>query len=838
MEIVERMLASLPGPTMLVFEDLQWADDVSLEVIAELARRSRDRPFLLVGNYRIEDVEPGASLRVWRSRLITQRMAEEVRLARLTQAQTALVATLILDTGLPAPREVAEAVYARTDGLPLHIEELLGALSPQARMNGAAIREAGVPESIEDAVVARIAQRSPEAQAVARAGAVIGRSFVPAVLAGIMDAPPEALEAPLAELVDHFVLVPSGSPAAYDFRHQLLRDALYRTIPTWERRRFHARAGEFGAQLEGASVIHASVHYERAGLRRQAFQAALSGARDAARMWAHREAFDLYGRAVANVPDDLGPDNLAALLDAYAVEALAIDENEIAERTFREARAAYLEAGRPATAVEMLTGVLHVWNREARPIDERAELAASLLEEIERFPPLGVRGKLPGWLLDEAARIELDRMAIEPACRVIETMRSTAAANDDQWLATQADGLEAMAAVLEGEVPDGLDRIWSAALTAQHEGFGELGGTVSRDAATFAVRAMDYRRADRFLASGLSYVRSNEQSHCRHVMGATEALVAWARGEWDNALVAARQTIADRGSERAVAIAQWGVGFAAFGRGDLDTADQALRAALALGVASGAIDLVLPPRWGLAEAALLANRPGEAAAHCQEALSLVQGVGELWLLVPFVVTGVRAEHAAGRPTEAEAWLEACARHLPPIAAAAGPALDHGRGLVALAAGSTGIARQALEAAVDGWDERMRTWEATWARLDLGHCLARLNRFAEAVALAVDARTVASRLDSRPLAERADALQRLARGHVSVDEPWRPLTAREFAVARLISEGRTNAEIAIELSIAPKTASSHVEHILAKLGASRRTEIAAWAVAVERASGRG
>jgi len=78
------------------------------------------------------------------------------------------------------------------------------------------------------------------------------------------------------------------------------------------------------------------------------------------------------------------------------------------------------------------------------------------------------------------------------------------------------------------------------------------------------------------------------------------------------------------------------------------------------------------------------------------------------------------------------------------------------------------------------------------------------------------------------------LQRTARGHVQVDEPWRPLTAREFAVARLVTEGLTNAEIAAELAIASKTASSHVEHILAKLGASRRAEIAAWASAVERA----
>jgi len=84
MELVERILISLPGPTMLSFEDLQWADDVSLEVIAELARQSRDRQLLLTGDYRTEEVAPGASLRDWRARLITQRIAEEVRLAPLT----------------------------------------------------------------------------------------------------------------------------------------------------------------------------------------------------------------------------------------------------------------------------------------------------------------------------------------------------------------------------------------------------------------------------------------------------------------------------------------------------------------------------------------------------------------------------------------------------------------------------------------------------------------------------------------------------------------------------------------------------------------------------------
>ena len=838
MGLVERILISLPGPTMLSFDDLHWADDVSLEIIAELARQSRDRPLLLTGDYRTEDVAPGAGLRDWRARLITQRIAEEVRLAPLTEAETALVTTLILDTGLPAPREVSAAVFERTDGIPLHIEELLGALSDEARADGTAIREATVPDTIEDAVIARIAHRSPEAQAAARAGAIIGRCFVPEVLAGIMDVPPEALEAPLQELVDHFVLDPPGLRGLYDFRHQLLRDALYRTIPASERRRFHARAGEFGAQLEGASEIHASVHYERAGLRRQAFEAAIAGARDAARLSAHREAFELYRRAVANVPDDLDHGDRGALLEAYSNEAAAIEENEIAEPTSRDARAAYLAADRPAKAAEMLVGVLGIWRREARSVVERSDLAAALFDELEALPTGSEREIARVALFDEWTRVHLETISVDAARSTIETMRETATALGDAAAAIQANAFTAIVDVLDGRITEGLDGISSAAYEAQGAGFEDTGVTAFRDAATMAVRTMRYARADRFLAAGMRYADAIEQSHCRHVMGAASALVAWAGADWVDATATARQTMADHGCRRALSMARWAVGYVALGQGDFQTADTELSAALSVGEESGAVDLILPPLWGLAEAALLADRPDQAAERCHDALERARAVGERALLAPFVVTGVRAKQAAGRPADAEVWLAACAEHLSAIPDVALPALDHGHGLVALAAGATGVARNALGAAIDGWDERGRVWEATWARLDLANCLTRLNRFADAVVLAVEARAVASRLDSRPLADRADALQRMARGHVSVDEPWRPLTAREFAVARLITEGMTNAEIASELSIASKTASSHVEHILAKLGASRRTEIAAWASAVEHAAGRG
>jgi DNA-binding CsgD family transcriptional regulator len=833
MDVVDRILDGLTGPTVLGFEDLQWTDDLSLEIMAEIARRSRDRQVLLCAGYRTDEAPAGSSLRDWRSRWITQRLAEEIRLAPLTQAETALVTTLILDTGLPAPREVATAVYERTDGIPLHIEELLGALSAEARANGLAIREATVPDTIEDAVLARLSHRSAEAQAVAKAGAVIGRCFNTEALAGIMDVPPDSIDEPLQELVDDFVLEPPGARGVFDFRHQLLRDAIYRSVPSAERRRLHARAGEFGTLLEGQSEIHSSLHYERAGLRRRAFEAALAGARDAARLSAHREAFELYRRAIDNMPDDIAPAERGEILDGYGAAAGAIEENEVAEQAGWDAAAAFTEAGEPARSVLARTTALSLWRREGRPISERMALAEALWTEMDDVPDGAEASGSRAMVAILAAITRTDGGETRDARTWLARAREHARRAADEDLLLMIDWKEAVADVVEGEIAVGMTRLGEVAHRAEQAGYEETGVSAFRDAATLAARAMEYGEATRWINEGLRYADAIEQSHCAHVMSATGAMVSWAESRWGEAATQARQAVADHGCPRAANTARWTVGYVALGRGALDEATEALTAALDFGEGAESVDLCLPPLWGLAEVALQAGDPDRASALCHEALDRARVVGERVLFVPFVVTGVRAEQSAGRPDAAGVWLEACRTFLESVRGVAGPALDHGRGLVALADGATGIARAALENAVRGWDDKSRIWEATWARLDLAHCLTRSNRYAEAVPLAIEARTVASRLDSRPLADRADALTRMARGRVAVDEPWRPLTAREFAVARLISEGLTNGEIADSLGIAPRTASSHVEHILAKLGASRRAEIATWASTIDR-----
>jgi len=171
LDVVDRVASRIDRPTILKFEDLQWADDISLEAIGELARMSQTLPILIVGAYRRDDTPPGTPFRDWRARLLTQRRAEEIRLDRLSLQATGTMTTLLLGTGLPAPRDVVQAVFDRSDGLPLHVEELIAAARGAGSVDASTIKAADVPDTIEDAVRARVARRSPAAQAVAQAAA-------------------------------------------------------------------------------------------------------------------------------------------------------------------------------------------------------------------------------------------------------------------------------------------------------------------------------------------------------------------------------------------------------------------------------------------------------------------------------------------------------------------------------------------------------------------------------------------------------------------------------------------------------------------------------------------
>jgi DNA-binding CsgD family transcriptional regulator/tetratricopeptide (TPR) repeat protein len=828
-EIVDLLTPDIP--TALIFEDLQWADDLSLETLMVLARETRDRPLLLVGAYRSNEALTSSVLREWRSRLVTQRIAEEVRLRRLSRDETALMTTLILGTGLPAPRDVVDAVYARTDGVPLHIEELCSALGRERLADSRAVLDAAVPETLEDATLARMQRPSAEAQAVARAGAVLGRSFVPAVLAGIMNVPVESLDDPIQELVDHDVLDAAEVGGQYDFRHQLLRDALYRSVPVGDRRRFHARAAEFGGLLEGASEIHASVHYERAGMTQEAFRTALAAAKQAMTMSSHREAFELCRRALDNMPASLPDPEKVQLLLLYADTAANTDRSALATDFYNRARNLALRIGEPIRAIEGLANLVNLARREGDSVSNRRDLARRLLNEIEAAPPGAERDEFHVFGFQLLAYVELDAGRYDAARAAATEAQAIAEraglAADVQYLGLFLAQLD----VIEGHVADGIQQMRSLGEVIRAAGREDSGVSCYRDVALASIRAMDFREAGTGLDEGLRYAESVEQTFCGHILQSAEAIVSWAAGDWSEAARQGGQALSDPGSGGSRAMAQWAIGYVDAARGRRREAEEHLQAALGYGRHAERLDLQLPAQWGLAEAALHGGDPARAAALADEALELAR-VGNDWTFIaPFAVTGVRAHQAAGRPEAAARYLEQFLRLIGLGREIARPSILHATGLVQLAEGSIVLARESLEAAVGAWEERGLRWQTMWAKLDLAAAQLRSRRFAEAVALIDDVRREAAALESPPLLERADQLSRQAHGHSTAVEPWHPLTSREFEVARAIAEGKTNPELADELGISPKTASSHVEHILAKLGATRRAEIAAWATSV-------
>jgi DNA-binding CsgD family transcriptional regulator len=828
--MADRILEAIDRPTMIVFEDLHWTDEMSLEVIGELARHATERPLLLMVDYRPDEFPADTIHREWRARILGQRHAEEARLQPLTLEQTGTAVTVILGGELPAPREVVEAVFARTNGIPLHIEELLAAVEPAARSDGRRILEAHVPDTIGDAVLARLSRLSEDARTVICAGAVIGRCFTPEVLAGVVDRPLLDLEGSLQELIDAAFLHPFQyiDDGYYDFRHQLLRDAIYGSLTPSLLRRYHAQAAEFAMNLEGSNIVHASRHYERAGLRPQAFRAALTAAGEASRISARQEAFELYRRAIANMPAGLPAEEQADLYAKLSNAAAAIEMNDDVSASAATARDLYRAAGRPLEAARMLLAMSCQPGRDGAPTDEVRSYADRAMREVLALPETRERELARVAIMTYQASDRFRDSDLAGARSLAREARQLAVSMDDRESVLEFDLLLARIDIVDGRYESGLRDGLRAAREARDAGYESVGVTGYRNIAVLAARLMDARAAELALHEGLQYADAIEQSHCRQTMAATTAALDWGAGRWDAADERARHELVDRGCRSGTVAALDVIGLVALGRGHLDEARRWLDESLEVGRRIGAATYLLTPLWALAEVELQVGNPAAAVVRCEEAASIARSSGEWAMFIPAVVPGTRSLIAALRPDDAERWLRDAREHLAPWSSVAAPALSHAEGLVRLAAGSTSAAREALERAARGWADRGRTWESSWAKLDLAQTLIRLNRGADAAAVLADVRAKAMTLRSEPLLARTEELATATHGRGLEQEPWRPLTVREFEVARLVAEGRTNAEIADELAIAAKTASSHVEHILAKLGVSRRAEIAAWA----------
>lgn len=280
-------------PVLMVFEDAHWTDPTSLELFARVADRIATLPVLLIVTSRPEFKPP------W----IGRPHVTALTLNRLAQRDVgAMIDRVIGDRPLPA--SVRQDIIARTDGIPLFVEEMTKAVL-EADNDGEARRTAtanpspapAVPASLQASLMARL-DRLGSAKEVVQIGAAIGREFSHALLAAVAGRPEAELGAALDRLIEAGLLSRQGLPphANYLFKHALVQDAAYGLLLREPRRALHARIAEtlerqfaettasepeivalhFGRAERAESAF---LHYERAGDRsvaRSAFAEAIA----------------------------------------------------------------------------------------------------------------------------------------------------------------------------------------------------------------------------------------------------------------------------------------------------------------------------------------------------------------------------------------------------------------------------------------------------------------------------------------------------------------------------------------------------------------------------------
>ncbi|HYP36153.1 MAG TPA: AAA family ATPase, partial [Stellaceae bacterium] len=232
-------------PILLVFEDAQWADATSLELLDLTVERVRQLPVFALLTFRPEFEPSWAGLP----------NVGTLTLGRLDRSNVESMVARVTG-GRPLPIEVTEQIVVKTDGNPLFVEELTKAVLEAGILveDAEGYRLAGplpplvIPETLQDSLMARLDRLAPVRE-IAQIGAAIGREFSYSLLRALVGRDETALKDALAQLEEAELVFRRGEPpeAVYSFKHALVRDAAYESLLKSRRQQLH---GQIARTLE------------------------------------------------------------------------------------------------------------------------------------------------------------------------------------------------------------------------------------------------------------------------------------------------------------------------------------------------------------------------------------------------------------------------------------------------------------------------------------------------------------------------------------------------------------------------------------------------------------
>jgi predicted ATPase/class 3 adenylate cyclase len=259
-------------PMLLIIEDVQWADDTTIELLNLVVERARQLPILALVTFRPEFEPPWTGLA----------NVGSLSLGRLNPDNVRGVATQVAN-GRALPADVMNQIVTKTDGNPLFVEELTKAVleagiliehQDSYQLEGQ-LPPFAIPETLHDSLMARL-DRLHSVKEIAQIGATIGRDFSYSLMRAVVSQDETRLQHSLAELEETGLIFRQGDlpDAIYSFKHALVRDAAYQSLLKRRRRQLHGQIARVLEQEFKDAVVNdpeiVAHHFTEAGMLERA----------------------------------------------------------------------------------------------------------------------------------------------------------------------------------------------------------------------------------------------------------------------------------------------------------------------------------------------------------------------------------------------------------------------------------------------------------------------------------------------------------------------------------------------------------------------------------------
>jgi tetratricopeptide (TPR) repeat protein len=809
-------------PCLLVLDDMHWADQASLELLAHLLRRRPDAAALILVAFR--PPQAPERLRAPLERAEREGACERVDLSPLAEPEATELLDPSLDQGLRT------ALYRQSGGNPFYLEQLSRAAGRGFVPGGEKGPRRGVPRAVADSIQDEVGGLSERQRRALEGAAVAGDPFPPDLAAAGAELPEAVVLEALDVLVAADLVRGGASPVEFRFRHPIVRAAVYESTPTAWRIGAHRRVAAH-LREHGAPTVAVAPHIERSGRPGDADAVAL--------------LVEAAGIAAARAPA-----TAARWLESALRLLPEADDGSRVQILVPLARAlgssGQLEASR-----DTLAEVLDLLPAELGAVRGQVVAFMALVQRLlgshgdARATLEAALADLPQQRSTEAARLQVEiaadryllgewATAHEWAERALALARET----DAPQLCAAAASLAALCCHQQGLVSEANEHVDEAGGIVDRLGDDELAPQIDAPFSLGAAELMVERYDDsvRHLERCIAISRHAGQGHMLAPATVDLSIAHIFQGRLDDASRRADEALEIAylsGSDQLMEWAQTVRCWVSVKQGDLPEAISAGEEAVRIGRGVTAGAYTIGASCWLADALVEAGDPEAGRRVLLDAIeaSDLSNIDAGYHAAVFEVL-TRAELARGDLEAANGWADRAG------AAVAGLELARPRSLALRAQAAAALAqeqpRRAAELALEGaerWGSGHRV-EALQARALAGRALIALGERDRAVTQLERARDGLEECGARRY--RDQAVRELRRIGVKAgrggrrgraDSGVEALSGREREVAELVTERLTNREIAQRLVLSEKTIERHMSRIFVKLGVSSRVEVA-------------